>query len=198
MRQKPAYETNMSSDQKRKTRYTKIIVAYPFALIAISVLANVLLFGVTPAVVALPTFSLVAALVASAILLLVNHTWLMTSTELTRLNYDMHATPEEWAASGHLQSDVSAEGARELERRHNAHRNATENTVHFAFLALLVGGVSPVTLAAQVWTIGFAVGRLGHSFCYLTGRDGARGAFMSVSLISLYGLASYLAISVFV
>lgn len=188
----------MSIDQKRKSKFTKIIVAYPFALLAISLAVNLLLFGVDAANIAFPTPAIVAALSASVILLLINHTWLMTSTELTRLKYNMHATPEEWEASEHRQSDVSEAGLRELERRHNAHRNATENVVYFAVLAALIAVISPGTLAAVVWTLGFAVARVGYTFSYLSGRDGARGIFMSVSLISLFGLANYLAISLMI
>jgi len=188
----------MTEDITRKKKFTRIILAYPFALILIGTLANLLLFGVSPAVIATPQLELIASLIFSAILLLANHTWLMTSTELTRLKYNMHATPEEWETSGHVKADVATEGLQELERHHNAHTNATENTVYFVFLALLVSIVSPITLAAHVWIIGFAIGRLGHTFSYLTGRDGLRGLFMSVSLISLYGLASYLLISLIV
>jgi len=188
----------MGPEESRKTRFANIILAYPLALIAIALTANALMFGVNPASVSLPSTAVVGALTISALLLLVNHTWLMTSTELTRLRYNIHATPEEWDASAHRPSDVSDEGFRELERRHNAHRNATENTVYFVLLAFLVSVVSPVVVAAQVWIIGFAAGRLAHSLSYLSGKDGVRGVAMSVSLVSLYGLATYLAISLIV
>ena len=188
----------MTQDETRKKKLAKIILAYPFALIIIGLIVNFLLFGVRPAVIAMPSLANFVALVLSAVLLLANHTWLMTSTELKRLKYNMRATPEEWDASEHSQSSVSDEGLRELERRHNAHRNATENVVHFVFLALLFSVLSPVTIAAQVWIVGFAIGRLGHTFSYLTGRDGPRGIFMSVSLVSLYGLASYIVVSLIV
>jgi uncharacterized membrane protein YecN with MAPEG domain len=184
--------------EKRKRKIANIVLAYPFALIAIGLLVNFLLFGVTPAVISMPSFAIIVVLVCAATLLLANHTWLMTSTELTRLKYNMHATPEEWETSGHSRADTSDEGLRELERQHNAHGNATENVVYFVFLALLISVVSPVTIAAQVWIVGFAFGRLGHTFSYLTGRDGLRGIFMSVSLLSLYGLVSYLLASLIV
>lgn len=187
----------MVQDESRRRKFGRIILAYPFVLIVISLLAHLLVFGVNPFVIALPSFPVLAALVISALLLLANHTWLMTSTELTRLNYNMHATPEEWAASDHRREEVSEEGAQELERHHNAHRNATENTVYFVVLALTISIVSPVVLAAQTWMIGFALGRLGHTLAYLTGNDSIRGIAMSISLVSLYGLASYLAIGLF-
>ena len=119
----------------------------------------------------------------------------MTSTELTRLRFEMHATPEEWATSGHQLSNVPDQGWQELERRKNAHANATENTVHFVLLACLMAIVTPTTEAAVVWTLGFPIGRLGHAWAYLSGNDNVRGLFMSLSLLSLYGQASYLAVS---
>lgn len=89
-----------------------------------------LLFGVTPASVALPSDEIILGLVVSAVLLVINHTWLMTTTELTRVRFGMHATPEEWAASGEQPENAPAEGLRELDRRHNIHRNATENSIY--------------------------------------------------------------------
>jgi uncharacterized MAPEG superfamily protein len=155
-------------------------------------------FGIDPAVTSLPSAGVLSALVVSAILLVVNHTWLMTSTELTRLKYGLKATPEEWVASETRREDISKEGWRELERRHNAHRNATENSVYFVILAMIFSVVSPTVTAAQAWIIGFAVARLGYTFSYLSGWDDIRGVFMSLSLIAMYGMVSYLLISLFV
>ena len=188
----------MTDDKNNKVKFKRIILAYPIALVLIGLAANLFVFGVESATIAMPSVAVIAALILSAVLLLINHTWLMTTTELTRLKYNMHATPEEWDASENVKDDVSQEGVQELERRHNAHNNATENTVHFVLLALLACIVSPVVLMAQVWFLGFAVGRLGHTFSYLSGRDGLRGIFMSVSLISLFGLSSYLLLSLVV
>ncbi len=173
-------------------------MAYPFVLLLLGVLANLFLFGVEPVVIALPALPVLASLATAAVLLLVNHAWLMTGTELTRLKYDMHATPEEWAASGRAKEKVSTKGLEELDRHHKAHNNATENIVYFVLFALLVGIVTPVVLAAQVWIVGFAVGRLGHTFSYLSGRDDLRSIFMSVSLVSLGGLASYTVIALLI
>ncbi len=188
----------MTQENDRKNKIAKIILGYSFALIFIALAANLLVFGVNPISIALPSLSIFSVLVISALSLLANHTWLMTSTELTRLRYNMHATPEEWEASKHRRDDVSDEGLLELERRQNAHRNATENTVFFVLLAILVSVASPVTFAAEVWIVGFAIGRLAHTYFYLSGSDGARGISMSFSLVSLYGLASYLAVSLIV
>ena len=137
-------------------------------------------------------------MVVAAVLLVINHTWLMTTTELTRVRFNLYATPEEWAASGTSREDAPEEGARELERRHNVHRNTTENAIYFILLAFVFFLVSPTTLATQVWIIGFAVARLGYTYSYLAGRDNARGLFMTLSLLAMYGIASYLAMSLVV
>jgi uncharacterized MAPEG superfamily protein len=172
-----------------------IVIGYPFALVGICLVLNFAVLGVQPLDIALPSSQVVAALVIAAILLLVNHTWLMTTTELTRGRFGLYATPEEWATAKKEPADASSEGLEELERRHNAHRNTTENTVYFVLLALLFTLASPSDLAAYLWIVGFAVSRLGYTFAYLTGKDGLRGLFMSLGLICLYGLASYLAIA---
>ena len=140
---------------------------------------------------ALPSNDVVISLAISAALLVVNHTWLMTTTELTRVKFGMSATPEEWATSGRNRDDTTKLGLDELERRQNTHRNTTENVVYFALLAPVFVLVSPPTLAVQVWVIGFGMGRLGYTYSFLSGRTGPRGFFMSLSLVSMYGMASY-------
>ena len=122
----------------------------------------------------------------------------MTATELTRVSFKMYTTPEEWAASGTRPQDAPVEGLRELERHHNTHRNTTENTIYYVLLALTFVVVSPAPFAAQAWLIGFAVARLGYTYSYLRGKDGARGVFMSLSLLAMYGMASYLLVSLVV
>ena len=181
-----------------KQRARLIVLTYPFALLSISLLLNLFAFKVKPLAPALPSAEIYAALVIAAVLLLVNHTWLMTTTELTRSRFNMHATPEEWAASGRERREAAREGLEELERRHNAHRNVTENSVYFVFLTLLLAMASPTMLAAFAWIVGFAVARLGYTFSYLAGNSDIRGLFMSLSLIAIYGMASYLAISLVV
>ena len=172
-----------------------IVKVYPLALLLISVLLNLFVFGVNSIVVALPSLECIYALLIASVLLVVNHTWLMTTTELTRVRFGMYSTPEEWEASGANRKDVSEEGFRELERRHNAHRNATENTIYFIIVGLVFSLVSPTTVAAQVWIIGFAVARLGYTYSYLAGKDNIRGLFMSLSLLAMYGISSYLVLS---
>ena len=187
--------TELNAKQKRGLT---IVTSYPFAVLAVGVAVNLLAFGVRPAVPALPSSEVLAALGIAAALLLVNHAWLMTTTERTRVRFRMFATPEEWAASGTRRDEAPTDGVEELERRHNAHRNTTENAVYFVFTALIFAIASPPAWAAFVWIVGFAVARLGYTFSYLTGRDGMRGLFMSLGLLSLFGMASYLAMALLV
>lgn len=174
----------------RIRKFTRIIIGYPFALLAVSLGVNLAFFRIEPAEMSLPDQDIVWALVAAATLLVVNHSWLMTMTELTRLNHRIFASPEEWASRNARKQDVSERGWVELERLHNAHRNATENTVYFVLLALLVSVMSPSVVAAQTWIIGFAVARLGYTYAALNGKTDLRGLFMSLSLLALYGLGS--------
>ncbi len=102
-----------------------------------------------PIVVAFPFVECIHALIVAAVLLVANHTWIMTSTELTRVHFRLFASPEEWAASGTCRQDASEEGLRELERRHNTHRNTTENTVYFILLSMY-GIASYLTISVFV------------------------------------------------
>ncbi len=186
-----------TKNEPRKQRVKIIILAYPFALLLISIALNLFVFGVKPFVSALPSAEIYIALVIAAVLLIVNHTWLMTTTELTRIRFNMFATPEEWDSSEFNRREAPQKGLEELERRHNAHRNTTENAVYFLFLTLLFAIASPTILAAYAWVVGYALARLGYTFSYLAGNSDIRGLFMSLSLISVYGMASYLVISLF-
>ena len=170
------------------------VLLYPIVMLAIAAVLNIFVIGVSFPVMALPSSASLAVLSAAIAILIINHTWLMTTTELTRGKYKLFATPEEWVASGTDRKDASEEGLRELERRHNAHRNTTENVVYFGPLAVLFIFTSAPLLAVYFWVLGFAVARVGHTLSYLLGADNARGLFMSVSLVALYGMASYLMI----
>ena len=181
-----------SDNQRTKT----LVKAYPFGVLLVSVLLNYFVLGVAPLLVALPSTELITFVAIAVVLLVTNHSWLMTTTELTRIRFNMHATPEEWEASGDAPESVTTEGWRELDRHHNAHRNTTENTVYFAILVTVFVLVSPPVLAAAVWILGFAIGRVGHTFGFLTGNTNLRGLFMSVSLIAMYGMVSYLVLAV--
>lgn len=176
----------------RNGRVMAIICGYPIVLMLLALAVNLFLLGVAPAIPALPSADTLIALAVAALLLLINHAWLMTSTELTRLRHRIATTPEELNESRVLLRDAAKTGAADLERRLNAHRNTTENTVYFVLLAPLFALVSPSGSAVLIWIVGYAVARLGYTAAYLTHRTGLRGLFMSLSLIALFGMASYL------
>ncbi len=184
-------------EENRGGRTGLLVWVYPFALLLISALLNVLVFGVNPMAIVLPSTESVATLSLAGALLVINHSWLMTTTELTRVRFDMHATPAEWEASGRNPEDVPKAGHRELERRHNMHRNTTENSVYFVFLALLFALVAPPGPAMLCWGLGYPIARLGYTFTFLAGSTNLRGLFMSMSLLAMYGITSYLIISLF-
>ena len=190
--------TNGTEEMNRQRRTMAIVKVYPLGVLLIGVVLNLFVFGLSPFAIALPSAECIRALVIAAVLLVINHTWIMTSTELTRVQFKMYSTPEEWASSGTILQDSPQEGVDELQRRHNAHRNTTENTVYFILLAVVFVVVTPTPVAAQAWIVGFAVARLGYSYSYLAGKDNVRGLFMSLSLLSMYGIVSYLAMSLFV
>ncbi len=175
----------------------RIIVGYPFVVLLISLLLNLFIFGIEPFFASLPTKPVFVVAAIAAMMLAANHSILMTTTELVRTRYGLHATPEEWVASDDDPDKASGLGIQELARNHNTHRNATENTVIFAVLAPLFIMCSPSAIAAAFWLVGFGIGRLGHTYGFLKGREGIRGLFMTVNLLSLYGMASYLAVSFF-
>ncbi|WP_299419577.1 MAPEG family protein [uncultured Shimia sp.] len=186
--------TETGLDPNRVRRVRRIIIVYPFALITAAIILN-LLIGVMSAVPAVPTKPILIAFTISGLLLLANHVWLMTSTELTRLKYGLQATPEEWAKAGKVETEADPTGVREVKRHHDAHNNASENTLYFVVLAPAMMLISPTESLAFIWMVGFALGRLGHAYAYLSGKDGLRGIFMSVSLMSLFGMASYVALA---
>lgn len=184
-----------STEKPQQRRTMTIVVIYPVAVLFIGILLNAFVFGINPCTVALPSIKCVRALVIAAALLTVNHTWIMTATELTRMRFKLYATPEEWVTSGTSPQNASEESLRELERHHNTHRNTTENTIYYILLAFILVFVSPTTMAVQVWFIGFVIARLGYTYSYLAGKDGARGLFMTLGLLAMYGMASYLIMS---
>jgi len=190
---------NTEVDKKKaQNRTMTIVVVYPFAILIVGIALNIFAFGVNPFTVAFPSNDVITALVIAAVLLIINHTWLMTTTELTRVRFKMYSTPEEWAASGTNSEDAPEEGIRELKRHHDTHLNTTENIGYYILLALLFVFASPPDIAAQVWLVGFAAARLGYTYSFLSGKDNARGLFMTLSLLPMFGMASYLVISLVV
>jgi uncharacterized MAPEG superfamily protein len=183
------------SENYAKVRVRRIVIAYPFVVALIAVALNQFVFGVAPLVIALPDSLIFGAMAVALVLLTINHGWLMTSTELVRLKFDLRATPEEWRESELDPAAAAPEGLLELQRRHNAHRNTSENMVYFGPLALLFLWASPPLAAGLAWMIGFGCARVGYTYGYLSGRTGVRGAFMTLSLLCMFGLASYLVLA---
>ena len=187
-----------TEEMKRQKRTMSIVVIYRIVVILLSVALNIFVFEVHPFVVTLPSNQLFQTLIIATVLLVLNHTWLMTATELTRVRFKMYSTPEEWLASGTNRGDATKKGISELERHHSTHQNTTENVVYYVLLALIFVFSSLPTIVATVWLVGFAVARLGYTYSYLYGKDNARGLFMSLSLLAMYGLASYLVMSLII
>ena len=187
-----------TEEMKRQKRTMSIVVIYRIVVILLSVALNIFVFEVHPFVVTLPSNELFQTLIIATVLLVLNHTWLMTATELTRVRFKMYSTPEEWLASGTNRGDATKKGISELERHHSTHQNTKENVVYYVLLALIFVFSSPPTIVATVWLVGFAVARLGYTYSYLYGKDNARGLFMSLSLLAMYGLASYLVMSLII
>ncbi len=183
---------------KKQRRVMGIVLFYPIGILIVGLVLNYFLFGVNPYEVSLPSIEGAYSLIIAAILLVINHTWIMTSTELVRVRYRMYATPEEWESNGANESDAPAAGVGELKRRHDTHNNTTENVIYYVFLSLVFAFSSPASLAMQVWVIGFAAARLGYTYSYFTRNTGLRGLFMTLGLLAMYGMASNLMISVFI
>jgi uncharacterized MAPEG superfamily protein len=180
---------------KKQRKAKVIVIAYPIVVTIIAVILNVLVFGISAYTVTIPSTYILNILAIAAVLLVINHTWIMTATELVRVRYRMYATPEEWSESGTSKKDTPDVGVIELERVHNAHRNTTENVIYFILLSLIYIFSSPTEIGTLFWLLSFSVARLGYTYSYLTGKDNLRGVFMTLTLLAMYGLASYNLIS---
>lgn len=179
---------------QRQRRGMIMVIAYPFVVGAVASIINLVFFDIPAFSPSSPSFDNLTSFILAAVLLTINHSWIMTATEITRIKYNMYATPEEWAANDRKKEDAVPEGLTELERVHNTHRNTTENMVYFVALSLGLLFL-PKALGIDIWLLGFALARLGYTYSYLYGKDGARGLFMTLSLLSMYGMAGYLVIS---
>lgn len=190
--------TTNTDGNKQQNRVMNIVIIYPFVVLLIGIGLNYFVFGVNSYVINSPSEVSVLALIFSAVLLTLNHTWIMTATELTRAKFKIHSTPEEWIKSGANKNNISEVGASELKRHHDTHQNTTENIVYFILLAIALIFVSPPVVTVYVWFVGFAIARIGYTYGFLYGKDGVRGLFMTLSLLAMYGMASYLVISLLV
>lgn len=176
-------------DTKQK-KAMKMVIGYPFVIFIIAQMVNALIFSPS-AFVSLPSDSTITAWIVLGCCFVINHSWLMTVTETTRVRYKLYATPEEWRESGLDPKAVSYEAEQALQRCHNAHRNSTENAVVFLILALPFTIISPSSLSAYLWLVGFGVSRLGYTYAYLHAKDNLRGLFMTLGLLCFYGVAGY-------
>ncbi|MBM7034912.1 MAPEG family protein [Vibrio ulleungensis] len=184
-------EYPVSDSQRRSAAF---VTFYPVLLVAMACLGNWVVFGVKPLQVGLPSNFSLAIMTISAVLMCLNHTWLMTVTELTRVRFHIQTTPEEWSDSSVARDEIPQKGWDELARARNAHRNCTENSVYFVMLGIPLMFCSANDIVS-VWLLEFALGRLGHTYGYLYKSDVLRGLFMSISLLAMYGMATYLLMS---
>lgn len=171
-----------------------ILKAYPFVILVLAIALN-FMFGIGSIQISHPSREIVGLVSCAAIILVINHSWIMTVTEITRNRFKIYASPEEWASNGHKKSDVSEKGIFEIERCLNTHRNTTENIVYHILFLVIFSSVSPSQIAAWGWILVFPISRIGYTYCYFNGLDIVRGIFMSFTLLSVYGMASYLALS---
>eukprot|EP01084_Bolivina_argentea_P314976 545614_1 len=191
-------QTNNQGTLNRSQNRTKIIIIfYQLVIAVIGIILNII-FGINKFQVELPNEEILRDIVIGAILLVINHSWIMNSTELTRNQYNLHATPEEFEKNGKDANNASKEGLNEVQRRHNIHRNTTENTIYYILLVIIFALTSPPRVAYHIWTLLFPISRLGYTTAYMYKKTDIRGIFMSLSLLSLYGMAAYLGISLFI
>jgi len=71
----------------------------------------------------------------------------------------------------------------------------TENTTYFLFIALIFAVISPPPIAAQAWPVLYGVARIGYTYSYPVRKDDARRLIMSPSLLEIYSMTTYLAMS---
>jgi hypothetical protein len=185
----------MQELDKKQRKAIVVIIAYPIVVTIIAAILNLFVFGIRSYTITIPSTYVLNVLAIAAVLLVINHTWIMIATELVRVRYRMYATPEEWSESVTSRKDSPEVGVIELERVHNVHRNTTENVVYFILLSSIYVFSSPTELGALFWLLSFSGARLGYTYSYLTGKDDLRGLFMTLTLLAMYGLASYNLIS---
>lgn len=184
----------MKLEEKTPSNSYWILKVYPFVILVLAVALN-FMFGIDPIQVSLPSREVIGLVSCAAIILVINHSWIMTVTEITRNRFKIFASPEEWVSNGHKKSDISEKGVFEIERCLNTHRNTTENIVYYILLLVIFSFVSPSQLAIWSWILVFPISRIGYTYSYFNGLDNIRGLFMSLTLLSIYGMASYLALS---
>lgn len=93
--------------------------------------------------------------------------------------------PEDAAA---FKSDLVATEPEAVARVLRAHRNTTDNTLPFLFVALVLVMAGPSALEAQILLYGFMAARVLYSVCYLGGVQPWRSLMYGLSV--LFALAT--------
>ncbi len=97
----------MSGSDNRIRKFTRISLAYPVALILVDLGLNAFAFRVVPPVVTLPPPQVVCALVISAALLIVNHTWTFGRVNLVSLMKGYNDTSNLYIVLKSVASDLN-------------------------------------------------------------------------------------------
>ena len=79
---------NDTGSANRNQRTKTLVKVSPFGILLVSLLLNHFVLGVNPLLVALPSNELIAFVAIAVALLVINHSWLMTTTELTRIRFN--------------------------------------------------------------------------------------------------------------
>jgi len=137
-----------------------IIKVYPFGMLVFAIVLN-FIFGIDSIQISNPSRELLGVISFAAIILVINHSWIMTVTELTRNRYKIFASPEERILSGYDKLDVTRKGSFEIERCLNTHRNTTENIVYYIlFLFCFLCITQPISSVGMEFSFSFVTPRL--------------------------------------
>lgn len=175
-----------ASDQKK---FYAAIVGYP---IVVALIALALSLYVLPTLVSGTSWPENTVLIAIALatgLLIVNHSWIITATELARLKHGIYVVPEEIPSEKQATYAPSSEGQADVARCHNIHRNTTENVVYIFPLAIAIWLAAPQLTESAIWIVTFAVARLGYTYSYLRANTALRSVCMTASLLAMFGLS---------
>lgn len=169
-----------------------MVLAYPWVLFALAGALELWLGSPTSLAFTPPSTQGLVGVSMAGVLVLVAHSWMMTTTELTRLHHSIATTREEQQSGSVIADQASPEAREDLGRQHSAHRNLTENCASIILLVFPFLCTSPGDISALIWPLGFGIARFGHAWAYLHKNTGARGLFMSLSLLSQYAMAVHL------
>lgn len=86
-------------------------------------------------------------------------------------------------------ANLVQEDPAEVQRVLRAHRNTTDNTLPFLFVALVFVMAGPSALEAYIFLYGFLAARVLYSVCYLKGLQPWRTIFYGISVLLAAGTA---------